>query len=167
MRQVYDNLLVDESINYGGFCYFNFCPIEWLAQDVVVDFETGTVLTPVELIAGKTLLKIKAIKDTADFEEKEVNSASGSYFEQTVKFVVNKDSRDRNRITDTLRYHRLLMIYYDNNKTARIIGNIKTGMQFKSDFKIEPKVSDKNFYAIELTHQTESRTPIYAAEDLS
>src|ERR1700741_3120762 len=123
MKQIVDELLVDEGINYGGFCYFNFCPIEWLSGDSVVDFETGSVLTPVQLIAGKSLLKIKAIKDAAEVEEKEVVSQSGSYFEQTLKLVLNKDSNDRNRITDTLRYHRLLMIYYDNNKVSRIIGN--------------------------------------------
>jgi hypothetical protein len=167
MQQVIDELLVDETTNYGGFCYFSYCPIEWLAADIVVDFETGEVLTPVTLLAGKSMYRIKAIKDTAEFEEKEVVNQSGSYFEQSVKLILNKDSRERYIITNTLRYHRLLVIHYDNNKVSRIIGNIKTGMQFKSDFKIEPKVSDKNFYSLELSHQSESRAPIYAAEDLS
>ncbi len=162
MQPVIDNLLVDETANYGGLCYLNFCPVEWLAQDVVIDFATGKVLTPVVLIPDKSLLRVKPIKDTAEFEEKEAVSQSGSYFEQTLKFTLNKDSAGRNRVTDTLRYHRLLVIYYDNNKVARVIGNIKSGMQFKSDFKIDAKVSDKNYYPVELTHQSEDRSPIYS-----
>lgn len=162
MRQQTESLLVDEATNYAGFFYFSFCPIEWLAADIVVDFETGSVITPVALVAGKNWLRIKAIKDTAEFEEKELESQSGSYFEQTIKLTLNKDSLARNRISDTLRYHQLVVITYDNNKVARIIGNISSGMNFKSDSKVDAKVSDKNFYALELSYQSESRAPIYA-----
>jgi len=147
--------------NKGGICYFEFCPKEWVAADLVMNPLQHTVTSSLQLLAGKTLLRADCLADSAGFSEKQKENKPGSFFEQKLSGVINKDELEKSLQLDTLRFHELVIIYYDKNGKKKIIGNRQHGMNVSSALEVEPTTAGKSFYLLELTHQTEHLSPFY------
>ncbi len=147
--------------NKGGMRYFLFCPIEWLAAEVQIDPIQRTVNVPVSLLPGRALLRGKCLADSAGLSETPATSKSGDFREYKLPGIVNLDEVQKSILFDTLRFHKMLVIYYDKNGNVKIIGNHKQGMDFSSGTQHEPATAGKTYYEITLTHQTEHPAPFY------
>ena len=147
--------------NKGGMRYFDFCPIDWLAADVLINPILRAVKTPVQLLAGKTMLRADCLTESMGFNEKQNESKPGTFHDQKLTGIINKDELLKSILLDTLGFYKLLVIYYDKNGIVKIIGNKTDGMAIKSALEVEPTTAGKTFYQLELTHQTEHKVPFY------
>lgn len=155
------NLISTNGKNKGGMRYFEFCPIEWLAMDIIIHPTLRTVKIPISLLPGRTLLRATCLPESIGFSEPEGNSKSGSYKDQKLTGIINKDELEKSILLDTLRFHKLLVIYYDKNGAVKIIGNKQDGMNISSSMELEPTTAGKTFYQLTLTHQMEHTVPFY------
>lgn len=147
--------------NLGGICYFDCCPRQWLADEVIINPITRTVETALVLIEGKTMLRFEMLEDSTPFSEDRKRGKSGYYYEQKLGGIINKDEASKSINMDTLGMHDLVVIYTDHNGLQKIIGNKEMGMQLLHAVDVEKDVSGKTMYTIELTHQTEHACPFY------
>lgn len=146
--------------NKGGLKHIQLCPMEWLANAVVVHPETRIVTNPIAMKPGKVMLTIKCQSETLEYTEKPKDSGAGSYYEQEIRGIVNLDDQDKNLQFDTLRLHRLFVLVPDKNNLTRVIAG-EVGMSMRIETIIDPEVSGKTYYNITMKGQLEHAAPFY------
>lgn len=147
--------------NKGGFQYIEYCPVEWLAEDPDVDPETLVVASALQLVPGKSMLRLKCMSDSIDFKEAVKESSAGTYFEQQCGAIVNLDDSEKSLQLDTLRLHRLVLVLPDKNNRTRILGNKTNGPRLGYELRIEAEVSGKSYYDLRFSGSSEHAAPFY------
>lgn len=147
--------------NLGGICSFRFVPKEWLTSDIILDPVTGTVTDTPTLIAGKTWLNASVMDNTMVYQEQEKEEKGGKYYEATLSGLFYKDETARHVSLATLRFQELVVIYTDQNKQKRIIGNGQKAMSFTVDYNTGKALKDASTFTFSLTHQLTEPAPIY------
>lgn len=146
--------------NKGGLIQLQLCPMEWLANAVLANPNTRIVSNPIALLAGKVMLTIKCQSETLEYTEKPKDSGAGSFFEQEIRGIINMDDQDKSLQLDTLRLHRLFVLVPDKNNLTRVIAG-EVGMTLRHEIVIDPEVSGKTYYSINLKGQLEHAAPFY------
>ena len=131
MKLVYGDIQIATGIHVAGICSLYVVPKEWIAIDPVIDFDTGKVLTPVQLASGKFWIRMNLLEPTYLFTETPKDSKSGDYKEAALSGTLNYYSYDLQQILETLRRCELVALVTDLNQRRRLIGTSENGMIFR------------------------------------
>ncbi len=147
--------------NKGGIRYFHFVPKEWLSNDVELSMASGTVTTPLTLIAGKAWLRGDCIEQSMLYEEKDDTIDGNPIVKATLTGVVLKQDINRHINLSYLRYHQLVVLYYDQNDKIKVVGTRKSGMSLLVDTTSGQEYKDATQYLITLVHSMPDPAPFY------
>lgn len=156
-----ENINSTNGDNLGGICYFEYFPKQWLANPIAVNRSTQEVIGTIELIAGKSPLRADCRYDSVEYLEKPKNSKSGPYIEQNLVAEVNKDLPSTSALLLTLKYHELIIIYYDKNGYSKIIGDQDNALRLSPELTVEKETEGKTFYELTFSMESEYPAPFY------
>lgn len=147
--------------NMGGICSFQFVPKEGIDEFPDVDILTGEALFAVSLLPGSTWLTGTCLRDSMEFTEEQQRNEAGTYFQQKLSGVINKDNVDMNTLTDSLRFIECVVIYTDRNGKKKLIGKPSKAMSFTSRLATGLEVKDKTAFYLEFTNESSDRAMHY------
>lgn len=153
------NLTSTLGSNKGGFMYIDYCPVEWLAQEVAVDLDTLHVKTGLSLIAGKQMLRLKCMSESIEYTEKPKDGAAGPYVEQVCTAVVNLDDENKSIQLNALRHYKLILVLPDKNNRTRIMGTKAAGARLTHETTVESDTAGKSFYQLKFELNAEDAAP--------
>ena len=164
MKQVYSDILLLTGIHKAGIVKLQIAPIEWLAADPEIDFNTGAILNQVSLINGYTWLEIELTPQSKDFEENFKITKSGSYYEIYIKGLLNHYSAALRQQLETLRYNLNAVILTDRKKQKYFIGDTQNGMVIRPSHKIITSPAGEETIALEIFTESECPAPFYTGD---
>ena len=160
MKQVYTNLTHANGSTNAGICTIQIAPKEWLANPIIVDFNTGKVRAAATLIAGKNWISIEYIPLLNDYEVKPKENKSGPYYEVSFIGTLNNMDPVLEQSILSLRQHECVLIFKQRNNLKKIIGDTVTGMLLRYSNRIVNANAGAETPVIELYIQTEN-PPLY------
>jgi hypothetical protein len=128
MKQVYNNINLQNGGLNNGLYKILVAPKEWISNSVDIDYRTGAVKTEVNFVAGKNFIELELIPNSYILEEKNKSSRNGQYYEISIVGTINKLTVDVRQTLETLKHHQLICIAFDKNKSKKIIGNTDNAM---------------------------------------
>lgn len=123
MKPVYDNLPVSKGPLKPRICSILMAPKEWLVTDLVIDFNTGTVLSDLTLQAGTGWLLLELTPESYDFEETEKSNRSGDYYTILITGTSNTITPQMQQVLNTLRYNQMICQVKDKWGRIKIVGD--------------------------------------------
>lgn len=147
--------------NKGGFIHIDYCPVEWLAEEVVPDLDTMHVKEGVQLLPGKQMLRLKCMAESIGYTEVPKSSAAGDYVEQTCTAIVNLDDEEKHLQLNVLRRYRLILVLPDKNNRTRIVGTMAAGAKCTAQLTVESEVQGKSFFELKFEATAEETAPFY------
>lgn len=147
--------------NLGGICKFQFVPKEWIDEFPEENADTGVALYAVTLLPGYSWLTAVCLRDSMEFTEDQQQNEAGSFFQQKLSGVINKDDAELNILNDALRFRECVVIYTDRNGKKKLIGKSSKAMSFSSRLATGLEVKDKTAFYVEFTHESIDRAMHY------
>lgn len=161
MKLIYGDIKPISGLHIAGICSVYVAPREWLAADPLADFDSGRILSAVQLKDNKFWIKIDLLQPTYDFEETPKTSKSGDYIETNLTGTLNYYNYELRQMLETLRRHDLVTMIQDQNKRRRFIGDTSTGMILSYSYKLKNGKDREESIQINLNAQTEDPAPFY------
>lgn len=149
--------------NFGAICFFYFFPIEWLLPSTSTDPGTGETVDHLFLDPSRQPLRADCLAESMEYQEKGKASKSGPYFEKSLSGVINKDVADKSAQLAQLRYHDLIVVYFDKNAQVKVIGDAAAGMHLLYNQVAEKETTGKTFYELTLSMESEMPSPFFPA----
>ncbi|HVZ97978.1 MAG TPA: hypothetical protein VG847_13945 [Chitinophagaceae bacterium] len=165
MKQVYGDLIFQESIHSAGLWKVDITPREWLYADPVIDFATGTVLNAVTLKANKFWLRMQLTPASYDYSETPKNVKSGDYYEIALSGLLNTFNPPLQQIIETIRFSDIVAIVFDRNQRRKLFGNTNNGLKLTVTHSHKNTPAGVEQLAISLTGQSEILPPYYNPDD--
>lgn len=147
--------------NKGGFMHIDYCPVNWLAAEIVPDIERMKVVEALQLIPGKSMLRLTCQAESITYTEKPKNGAAGPFVELLATCVVNLDDAEKSLMLNALRGYRLVVVLPDKNNRTRIMGTKAAGAVLSYEMAVEPEVAGKSFYTVSFSLSAEAAAPFY------
>lgn len=129
MKPAYNNFELATGAHLAGLCQVQIVPKEWLTSELSTNFLTGEVEGPLTLESGKSWLTLEFTEDSYQFEEKHKVSRFADYYETTIAGLFNKLDANLRRQIESIRYHELVVVAKDRDKSLRVIGSKAKGMK--------------------------------------
>ncbi len=161
MKPNYTPVALEPGIHEPGICQIQVAPREWLDTDVVPDFTTKNVTTPVILKTGKSFITLDFIWPSYEYNEKPKNSKNGTFTEVSVGGVINYTSPDILATLETLEYHELVGIITDSRRQRRIVGNKEQGLSLTFSNKNGNLSNSTNAIEVNMVIEQEGKPPFY------
>lgn len=161
MKPAYANLSLATGVRHAGICTIKIVPREWIVADPVVDFNTGKVLTALQLLNGHTWLTLEFAPTTYEYEEKPKSNKSGSYYEVTLSGIINKYTWDVHQVVETLRYHECVAQITDRYKKTKLVGDKESGLIVTVGNNVKNTQGGQQQVQIQLAMECEGLPPYY------
>jgi hypothetical protein len=159
MKQVYDHIEAAEGAVAAGIISIKVAPREWIAS-IVTDTVTG-IVTAVNFISGKNWIIIEFTPASYDFDEKQKENKSGTYYDTKLSGILNTFSADVQLVLETLRYHEVIAAVKDRNRKTKLAGNTTTALRFSYSDKTENKGSGDQTVEVEMNAELEELSPFF------
>jgi len=128
MNIAYQNITPQRGWNRGGICIIQIADIDWLVNDVEIDFNTNNVTTPLQVSADENFLDLRLLEQSYDYTETPNTDKPGSYMAIALTGTLDYiDERLQKQLND-FRYKQLVMIVHDMRGQRKLIGNKTAGM---------------------------------------
>jgi len=141
----------------AGICSLYVVPRQWINTDPVIDFETGKVLTAVDLKENTFWIRIDLLQPSYEFTETPKDSKSGDYKEIALTGTLNFYNYILQQQLETLRRCQLVVLLTDMNKRRRLIGDSSAGMLFKYAHSVHKEEAVQ----INMMMESEDPAPFY------
>ena len=161
MKSAYGDINSSKAMHTGGICTMLISPREWLLTDPVIDFETGRIISPVQLASGKLWLKLDLVPRDFYFEENEKSNKSGPYVEIIAGGILDVYNYVLQQMLETLRYCELAVIITDRNKRRKIVGNTQAGMTIRKFHRIKNNPAGEETIKMDMVMECEDPAPFY------
>ncbi len=158
---IYDlnNFAPQNADNAAGVCSFEFLPKEQLIDDVALSIQDNKVLFPLTVVIP--WFTALAANQTTGFIETPKRTDAGLMYEQKIKFIIHKDTMPINTLMYAMSFKEFVVIYRDRNGQRKIIGNKNKGMILTAELNIGTAFVDRNHFAVELYHESETPSAFY------
>jgi hypothetical protein len=164
MKPVYGDINLQPGAHVGGLVQVLLAPIEWLNDDVLIDFDTRSVVAPAALKAGRNWLLIEFTPQSYDYIETDKDSGSGSYSEIALSGTINKYNEAVQQQLETMRYHQHVAILTDRNKRKKIVGNTDAGLRLLKVHEIKNNPNGKQSAELIFRLDSEEAAPYYLSD---
>lgn len=160
MKTVYSDIKPAEGQHVAGICSLYVVPREWLAEDPLIDFESGRVLNAVALKDNKFWIRLDLIQPTYNFEELPKSNKSGDYKESSLTGELNFYNYFLLQQLETLRRSQPVVLLTDMNKRRRLIGDTQAGMILNYSHTIKNDPPEEKV-TINMIMESEDPAPYY------
>lgn len=161
MKSVYDNIPLQPGAHTGGIFSIFVIPKDFVTADPVIDFNTGKVTTALTLADEKDWQELQFTPDSYDYDETPKSPRTGTYYEITLKGVLNNVTPDTQQIINTLRYHELICLVKDRQKNIKLVGDRQFGMILQFNSSNLNTSGGKKTIPVVLSFDSEHPAPFY------
>lgn len=160
MKQVYGDIAYLQEQHSAGLISLQVTPREWLAQDPVIDYDTGKVLQAIQLAAGKFWLSMQLVPAGYTFEETPKTAKGGDYYEISAGGLLNTFNYEFQQVLETIKRSELVCVITDRNKRRKLIGDTQTGMRLSVSHTHKNNPGEEKIM-LDLNYQCEDLPPYY------
>ncbi len=163
MKPVYSGVVLQTGNHNGGICVIEIAPKEWLQNDVVIDFDTAKILTPLVLTGTHSWLKLEFTPNSYDYDEKPKSGKSGTYYEVSAAGIINYSDAALQQALETIRYSQVVCKLTDRNKYIKLVGSKSFGMLLSITSTNTNKSNGEQTASLSFYLETEDAPPFYEA----
>lgn len=145
----------------AGITKVMLLPKDWILNAAVIDFLTGTIKTPIEILEGYQPIELQFLAESYDYDEKPKINKAGSFYEISLSGLINDLDPLILQTLNTYRYHQFAAIIQDKQKRNKLVGDKFAGliMQFRNSEKADKGGTQQ--VSIEFNMEMEYPAPFY------
>lgn len=161
MKPIYASIQASTGQLMPGICSIKIIPREWVADALIVDFATNTILVEPVLADGRNWIDLFLVEPTFAYSEKPKTSKGGSYYELSISGALNNMDAAILQTLETLRYHEFICIVKDKQERNKIAGDTEAGLSLQITHGESNDQGGVQTIGIELFMLSEAASPFY------